>query len=153
MFNIIQEKNGGDKKKWVNTKTAKKTYSQPQKDAMLEDYKLIPEDAWSNISKGTHIRYVKKDGTFVKGGFVVNHWVNETGQKFIHLSNGFIQNRNYISWPMSHNNVSKVYAKEKQDDPAIKILNDRVRDIMKSINNIVSVIKRQEKEIEKLKAK
>jgi len=31
MFNIIQEKNGGDKKKWVNTKTAKKHIPNPRR--------------------------------------------------------------------------------------------------------------------------
>ena len=147
MFNIIQEKKTG--KKWSNTK---KPYPQAQIKAMLENYELIDENKWSNIPKGIHIRYIKKDGKFVKGGFVVNHWINDKGKKFIHLSNGYIQNRNYISWPMSHDNVSKVYTKIKAEDPSIENLNNRVRDIMKSINNIVSVVKRQEKKILTLEA-
>lgn len=139
MFNI-QEKNTKDKK------TSK--YSQSQIDAMLEEYKEVDKDKWNTITAGTHIRYIKKDGKFVTGGFVVNHWVNEHGKKFIHLSNGFIQNKNYITWPMAHDNVIKLYAKTKKDDPSVENLNNRVRDIMKSINNIVSVVKRQEKKIE-----
>ena len=139
MFNI-KEKNTKDKK------TSK--YSQSQINAMLEEYKEVDKDIWSTIPAGTHIRYIKKDGKFVTGGFVVNHWVNEHGKKFIHLSNGFIQNKNYITWPMAHDNVINLYAKRKKDEPSVENLNNRVRDIMKSINNIVSVVKRQEKKIE-----
>lgn len=150
MFNIKKKNKDESIRISNNTDNKKSKYSQLQINAMLEEYKTVDVDNWSNIAAGTHVRYIKKDGKFVTGGFVVNHWVNEHGKKFIHLSNGFIQNKNYITWPMAHENVMKLYAKRKKDNPNVEILNKRVRDIMKSINNIVSVVKKQEKKIEKL---
>ena len=46
---------------------------------LLTDYNAVNIADWTSIPKGDHIRYLRKDGSFRRGGFVLNVWVGTYG--------------------------------------------------------------------------
>ena len=47
--------------------------------ALIRDYIEVNKDEWSIIPSNTHIRYLRKDGAFRRGGFIKNSWVGVNG--------------------------------------------------------------------------
>lgn len=41
--------------------------------AMLDGYELIPKTRWTAVPLGSFVRYIKNDGTLVKGGILLGH--------------------------------------------------------------------------------
>ncbi|EXX55118.1 uncharacterized protein OCT59_012833 [Rhizophagus irregularis] len=61
----------------------------------LTGYTIVEPKTWQYIKYGTHVRYVKNDGKFYSGGFVLKnpYDVNPKGspekKQFMKLQNGF----------------------------------------------------------------
>ena len=145
MFNIKNKKNIQEKvyeKKTQENVYEKKIHTPENIKTLLVGYAEIPVPSWKEIPNGSHIRYIKKDGTFVRGGFVVN---NIDG--LIHLANNLNkQAPSYTTWYTSHNSISKIYKKglaegNKVDD--IKIEKDRQSDIIRQMNKLTDAVKQQ----------
>ena len=133
-----------------NSKRKRKPYTPEQIKVMLEDYDEVPAEKWTNIPLGTHIRYYKKTGQFIRGGFVQKHWVNAKGNRSIRITSSSFGAKGALDWYLAFDKIDKLYAKKKAEDPSIVILNNRVKDIMKSINSIVAVVKKHEVRLEQL---
>jgi hypothetical protein len=152
------EAQGGDKKakkyskdKFEDHKPT--TYSNAQIKKLLEGYIEVPRDKWDDIPTRSHIRYIKKDGKFVRGGFVSNHWLNKEGDKFIHLANSFARKgKKPATWPMAHATVSRVFKKTGKDSGIeMDVVRTKTTEIIGQINRLVDVVKQQRVEIDKLK--
>jgi hypothetical protein len=112
---------------------------------LIKGYEVLPSTAWSDIPVNTHIRYTKRDGSFVRGGFVINHWARD-GKQFIHVANNIKQNTpNYIAWPVAHETIQTLYA--KSDKPAEST---KLTEVITQINKIVDVVKKQQQQIDRI---
>jgi hypothetical protein len=122
MFNI----SGG--KASTSKKHAK--LSDSEIEALLKGYTPIQPEMWKNISIGTHIRYFKKNGMFVRGGFLISHWYNAGGLPCAHVSNNLRKDAaGYKAWPMDFAKVDKIYAKLTAPLSGTIILPDTPREV------------------------
>lgn len=82
-------------------------------DKLLENYVEVASDGWEKIPKNTHIRYLRKDGNFRRGGFVKASWVSsygkDKGKKSLQLSS----NMSYKStkWTIVIDDIDKIWKK------------------------------------------
>jgi flagellar capping protein FliD len=132
-------------------KNGKKELTVEQKKSLLKGYIEVPRSKWGEIPVNSHIRYIKKDGTFVRGGFVVNHWLNKTGQPFIHLANGFKKSvPGYATWPMAHESAKHVFKKpNSKNGIEMDVVKRKNKEIISQINKIVDAVKDLKKRVEK----
>ena len=146
MFNIKNTKTALAAKK----KYEKKSYTPEQIKGLLKGYVLVPVEKYDSIPINSHVRYFKTDGTFVRGGFVTSHWLDKNGKSFIHLANSFKKGKNYATWPVAHENCSKVYKKvDNKNGIEMDIVRNKTSEIINQINRLVDVVKRQKKVIDK----
>jgi hypothetical protein len=137
---------GGAVKYAVNKKKyTKKDYTPDQIKTLLQQYMEVSADKWADIPINSHIRYIKKDGTFVRGGFLTSHWLNKEGKPFIHLANSFKKRtEGYATWPVAHESVAKLY--KKQDAKSgieMDVVRTKTTEIIGQINKLVDVVKQQ----------
>lgn len=52
------------------------SYSDTQISDLLKNYEEVPKAAWGALAGSVHVRYTKNDGTFKRGGYVVNQYVS-----------------------------------------------------------------------------
>jgi hypothetical protein len=52
------------------------SYSDTQISDLLKNYEEVPKETWGELPTSIHIRYTKSDGTFKRGGYVVNQYVS-----------------------------------------------------------------------------
>ena len=127
-------------------KYAKKQYTPEQIESLLQGYVLVAKDKWDAISIGSQIRYVKTDGTFVRGGFVTNHWSNAEGVQYIQIENNTNpQSRGYATWPMAYGVVGKLYKKEPTGADATKT---KTAEIIMQVNKLVDIVKQQKNRLD-----
>jgi hypothetical protein len=130
----------------TDKKVYKKTdYTQEQIKKLLNGYIEVSPTMWADIPVNSHIRYFKKDGTFVRGGFVTSHWLNKEGKPFIHIANSF-QKRSpgYATWPMAHESVVKIFKKpDAKSGIEMDVVRGKTAEIIGQINKLVDVVKQQ----------
>lgn len=118
---------------------------------LLKDYIEVDKNDWDKMPKNTHIRYLRNDGLFRKGGFVKNMWINSQGvnqgTKYIQLSS----NITYKSqkWTVAINDINKIWKKNKSE-LLISNNNENLDEINKKINNIQNNIEKNNENIDYL---
>jgi hypothetical protein len=132
-------------------KYPKTAYTKEQIRKLLTGYIEVPHNKWADIPLSSHIRYLKKDGTFVRGGFVTNHWLNKEGKPFIHVANNFKKNApGYKTWPMAHENVAKVFKKpDAKNGIEMEVVRSKTAEIIGQINRIVDAVKDVKKDVKR----
>ena len=110
----------------------------------------MSKELWSDIPINSHIRYFKKDGTFVRGGFVTSHWLNKDGKPFIHLTNSFKKrSAGYATWPMAHESVAKIFKKpDAKSGIEMDVVRGKTAEIIIQINKLVDVVKAQKNRLD-----
>lgn len=133
----------GSKPKYDPKKYPKTTYTNEQIRTFLTGYIEVPRIKWADIPVSSHIRYLKSDGSFVRGGFVCNHWLNKDGKQFIHVANNFKKNApGYKTWPVAHENVAKMYKKpDAKSGIEMDVVRSKTAEIIGQINKIVDAVK------------
>jgi hypothetical protein len=144
---------GAEKKKVKYTgkkKYTKKDYSKEQIQGLLSGYIEVSKELWADIPINSHIRYFKKDGTFVRGGFVTSHWLNKEGKPFIHLANSFKKrSEGYATWPMAHESVEKIFKKpDAKSGIEMDVVRGKTAEIIGQINKLVDIVKAQKNRID-----
>ena len=80
---------------------------------LLMGYEEVPNQKWESLINNIHIRYLRKDGIFRRGGFVKNTWVglhgNSQGKKCIQLSSNINYNSN--KWTICFDDIDKIWQK------------------------------------------
>lgn len=80
---------------------------------LLKGYDEIPRAKWEEIEPNTHVRYLRKDGKFRKGGYVVSVSKVSSGRykgsTTMTLRHSF---GNGKTWNLPCDNVKKIWAKE-----------------------------------------
>ena len=166
MFNIVNSKDDKDKTevegaadktnapKYNTKKYKKKEYTPDQIKGLLNGYVQVSQTKWPDIPISAHIRYFKKDGTFVRGGFVTSHWLNKEGKPFIHLANSFKKkSAGYATWPMAHESVSKIFKKiDSKSGIEMDVVRNKTTEIVGQINKLVDVVKEQKNRLDSQEA-
>ena len=119
----------------------KKTHTPENIRELLIGYAEVSPSQWKDIPIISHIRYVKKDGTFVRGGFVIN---NDNG--VMQLANNLNkQAPGYTTWFASHVSLSKIYKKGAAEShpEEIKVETNRQTDIIRQMNKLIDAVKQQ----------
>lgn len=131
-------------------KYKKKEYTHEQIKELLTGYIEVSKSMWSDIPVNSHIRYFKKDGTFIRGGFVTSHWLNKEGKPFIHIANGFKKKApGYATWPMAHESVSKVFKKpDTHSGIEMGVVREKTAEIIGQINKLVDIVKQQKNRLD-----
>ena len=111
---------------------------------LLVGYEEIAINKWESIPNNYHIRYLRKDGTFRRGGFVKNSWLGlhgkSEGKKCLQLSANLNYNSN--KWTICLDEIEKIWQKiaEIKDNSDIKDnikKNDETLDfLVKSVEKI-----------------
>lgn len=132
----------------------KKEYTQEQIRGLLTGYIEVSKEKWADIPINSHIRYFKKDGTFVRGGFVTSHWLNKEGKPFIHLANNFKKrSAGYATWPMAHESVGKIFKKtDAKSGIEMDVVRGKTTEIINQINKLVDVVKAQKNRLDSQEA-
>jgi hypothetical protein len=84
------------------------------RDQLLKGYDEVPRVEWDSLTHGDHIRYLRNDGLFRKGGFIKNTWIGlsgvNKGKNIIQLCN----NMSYkaIKWTIPFDNLNKIWKKK-----------------------------------------
>lgn len=107
-----------EKKDYSKYQENKPIYNDDDIKQLLIGYDLIPESEWTKIKSKSHIRYIKSDGSFARGGFVKNHFIRDNING-IYLENSL--GANNVGWAITLNNISKIWKKRTADD--IKFIN------------------------------
>jgi hypothetical protein len=89
-----------------------KEYTPDKVEELLENYEEVPRVGWPDISIGTHLRYVKKDGEFKPGGFVRVKKHNQFILENVPFGSK-AANPNYTQWSMYFDNINKIFVKDK----------------------------------------
>lgn len=149
--NLNKNQNYKPKYKKKLKKYPSTAYTNEQIKELLVGYIEVRKDKWSDIPVGSHIRYVKKDGTFVRGGFVTNHWLNKEGKQFIHIANNLKKNSpNYATWPMAHESVARLFKKpDAKTGIELDVVRGKTAEIISQINKLVNVVKEQGRRLDK----
>jgi hypothetical protein len=62
----------------------KKNYAvitEADREKLLTGYIEVEESDWGSIAMNSHVRYLRKDGAFRRGGYVKGHWIGTYGPK------------------------------------------------------------------------
>jgi hypothetical protein len=117
VFGGFESKHTNSPRKFGGIKQ-KTEYSDDKVQEMLENYYEVPKTEWINLSIGSHIRYIGKDGKFRPGGFIRAKNLRGDNSYFVLENDRFgsrAKNAEYAHWNMSFNNVIKVYAKNANE--------------------------------------
>ena len=143
--------------KAVGTKTPAGKNSKEEIRALLIGYVIVPKGSWRSIPYKAHLRYFKQDGTFVRGGFFKNFWVDKgNGKEMMQLENNLNRGAgNYATWGAALDSIKTVYKKPDKSSAIevtsmyTKIEKQRtsINVLVDAINNIDLRLKKMEKHI------
>jgi hypothetical protein len=92
----------------------KKENTKIDRDKLLIGYDEVPQVEWESLTKGVHIRYLRKNGFFRKGGFIKDVWIGLSGENkgknVIRLCN----NMSYkaVIWTITFDQIDKIWKKK-----------------------------------------
>lgn len=112
MFNLKSNNSDNDDNDSNDDKKTmkdKKSYTQDEINLLIKNTIIIPEDKWMNLEPGVFISYIKKDGTFVKGGYI--QVVNQSKAKRKYFRIVFNQNSNSKGYTLYLDQIQTLYKK------------------------------------------
>lgn len=99
---------------------------------LLKDYTEIKKEEWSEIPTNTHIRYLRKDGAFRRGGFVKNSWIGLHGASKDKKCLQLTSNMSYKSskWTVCLDDLEKIWQKKQAEQK--NIISNEIQNTIKS---------------------
>jgi hypothetical protein len=101
---------------------------------LLEGCIEVPKDQWDNLKYNNFIKYLRKDGSFRKGGYFKNSWIGNYGKtkdkKCIQLASS--KNFKSTMWIICHDVVDKIW---KNNDDEISRTQNRMSPEMSAMIN------------------
>lgn len=125
---------------------------------LLNGFVEIPFDDWGKLRHNDFIRYLRKDGTFRKGGYFKNAWVGTYGKNkdknCIQLSSG--SSFKSTNWSICIDDIDKIWKKENEGGSQYnndngngeKIINTEILNTIKSHEETIQYLS---KSVEQLK--
>ena len=143
-----------------NKNYEKKKYTDDNIKSLLIGYVEVPISEWSSINIDKHIRYFKKDGSFVRGGFVISH--SPSGIQIANNLNR--QSAGYTTWFAANSSLQRIFKKidtisSTENQPANQLANQPAQneindlkskqiDIIKQVNKLIDLVKHQKNKID-----
>lgn len=88
---------------------------------LLEGYVVVPRELWNRLSRGDHIRYIRKSGKFCRGSFIKCIWKRD-GKQFFQLETsigGREMDPGYVTFPVAFEDITTVYRKLRSNNNSI----------------------------------
>jgi len=102
-----------------NIKSSK--YTKDDIDKLLIGYVSIPQNTWAALDHGSHVRYVRLDGRFVRGGFVSGYSI-QNGRRLLTLANGFnATSKGYSVWTIGLDSIKELHVKKASVPSALRV--------------------------------
>lgn len=94
-------------------KPVKKPLTTAEKLKLLEGYKKYEDPlVWNAIPIGSHVRLLKKDGSFIRGGFVVKFYMADNRSYLLLENNKYNRSPpNYVMFKVNLDEVKRIFAK------------------------------------------
>ena len=137
-----------------NSEELKKESSKIQQldqNKLLNGYTEVPRADWDKIPKQTHIRYLRKDGNFRKGGYVLTSWIDAYGKNKGKNSLQLANNLSYraTKWSIVLEVIDKIWQKNKSAN--IPISNESYSTASNSTNNLQHIVTEHTESIEQIR--
>jgi hypothetical protein len=91
------------------------TISIDEQTKMLQNYDEVERAEWAAILPSSHVRYLRNDGAFRRGGFVKNSWVglygSSKGKKCLQLSSS--QSYKSAKWTICLDDIEKIWKRSQ----------------------------------------
>ena len=116
-----------------------------EQNRLLQNYTELQPDKWNILTKGDHIRYLRKDGSFRRGGFFTNSWIgnygNMTGKQCIELSSSIGYNTK--KWTICTESIDKIWLSNKSTSMETKSTHnvDDLHDQIELLNRTTEQLK------------
>lgn len=129
--------------------------SEIEQDALLHNYELIDPANWHKLPFRAHIRYLRKDGAFRKGGFVkaVTQTQDLEGKETIKIDLVANFTPNAVSWSIFKGSIDKLWKKIDMtgDTPLVSNVNiEQINEIKEDITFCKNSIEQIKKELQKM---
>lgn len=122
---------------------------------MLKNYSEVESTEWDTIPISTHIRYLRKDGSFRVGGFVKNSWIGlygaSKGKKCLQLSSS--QDYKSNKWSICLNDIEKIWKKNTNDlseKNSILELKNNIQSYKENIDYLIRTVEQNKIDISKI---
>jgi hypothetical protein len=125
------------------------SYSAEEVVRLVEGYNRVDDPAlWPGIPRGAHVRFIKKDGKFLTGGFLHNYHKDEaSGEEAFFIENGFDPRAStYAKFKLAFANLQTVFVK---NNSALVSVSD-FGGIMRSLISRVESLERNQARLAKL---
>lgn len=108
-----------DKSKMSNKAPAKKPLTTAEKLKLLEGYEKYEDPLiWNTIPIGSHVRLLKKDGSFIRGGFVVKFYMADNRPYLLLENNKYNRSPpNYLMFKINLDEVKRIFVKPDMSIP------------------------------------
>lgn len=143
---------GGKSQQPVCGKQPKCQITDDKKRTLLVGYVVVPSDAWETIPYKSHIRYIKVDGTFVRGGFFKNLWTTQDGVHMMQLENNLNRKApGYTTWAVAFNNIRVLYKKvDKSNIIEVSSMYKKIEQQRTAINSLVDAVNELDRRVKVL---
>ncbi len=132
----------------TQTNDIETTPAEVDQESLLIGYEVVVPTEWKFIPYGSYIRYLRKDGTFRKGGIVQGVWANtdKNGNEVvkIDITAGF--GPRITKWSITSNNIEKIWIKRSQQQTHmvdlveikedVETLKESMKQIIKELQNM-----------------
>jgi hypothetical protein len=122
----------------------------------IKGYDEIPRSQWNNIIVGSHVKYMKTDGSFCKHAFIRN--INQELQTFNMSIDKYREGESVYSWIIKYDQIDRLYVKHYDEvisaiEKDSRILDKDLKDLKNQIIEQQKVINSLKEEVENLKKK
>lgn len=134
--------------KEIETSTKSSVVTSEDQTKLLADYIEVPRETWSSLPNKIHIRYLRKDGNFRRGGFIKNIWSSvkngTSGAEFFQLSPSLSYSSK--SWKVPFSSIDKVWKTKKYNNGS-----ENIEKFNKNLDNNTEQIEYLKKTVEQMK--
>lgn len=127
----------------------KNLINENEQEKLLKNYNEVDKNDWEKIPKNSHIRYLRNDGLFRRGGFIKNIWINSygptQGNKCIQLSSNMTYKAQ--KWTVSINDINKIWKKNNVELIENK---ENTNELTKKINILAETIEKNKENVDYL---
>lgn len=104
-------------------------------------------DLWRGIPNGTHLRFRKKDGKFLVGGFLHNYYRDAaTGKEAFYIENSTNRrDSNYFKFKLDFDNLDVVWKKRDHTLVSVAEFTGVMREVLEQVKKIEKRITKLEK--------
>ena len=144
------------KKANLNPSSKKSAYKKMSDDEIndyLKDSILIPPEDWEKLAVGSNISYYKKDGNFIKSGFIKTIYIKDNNIFILYGTklNSYSNDKYYKEFTVNASNIKELY--KRIDASAILEYKIIKQNILNSMNVFIEKFKLIENEINTINEK